>query len=379
MAERKRVLIVIDWYLPADKAGGPVRSIAAVVSHLKNEFEFYVFTGDRDLGDATAFNGIAINEWTKAPDGTQTWYARATDLKHALTNAINRINPDIIYINGILSALSRTAIRIAQQKNRHILVAPRGMLGAGALRIKPLRKKIFLTYGRCSGMFEGVVWHASSEQEKAEILGVFPGAVVKVALNLSLPVASQSQRVPKEKNRLHVIFLSRISEKKNLKGALEIIALTDPKNKISLTIYGPIENQSYWQVCSNLISALPEHVAVNYKGALPHQETGIAFSQNDLMLFPTYHENFGHTIIEALQVGTPVLISDQTPWKNLEKYKAGWELPLNNPQAFADVIDRVAMMSNEELMEWKRGAIEFARSYAEDPQQIESNRALFAP
>ena len=61
MSEKNRILIFIDWFLPAYKAGGPIRSIANLVDHLSESFKFYIITGDRDLGDENSFNDIKLN------------------------------------------------------------------------------------------------------------------------------------------------------------------------------------------------------------------------------------------------------------------------------------------------------------------------------
>ena len=68
----------------------------------------------------------------------------------------------------------------------------------------------------------------------------------------------------------------------------------------------------------------------------------------DLFLLPTRGENFGHAIFDALEVGLPVLISDQTPWRDLERIGAGWSLPLADPDRFAATIDRLATLEPSE-------------------------------
>ena len=55
MPKKIRILIFIDWFLPAYKAGGPIRSIANLVDNLHADFDFYIVTGDRDLGDKNPF------------------------------------------------------------------------------------------------------------------------------------------------------------------------------------------------------------------------------------------------------------------------------------------------------------------------------------
>lgn len=49
---------------------------------------------------------------------------------------------------------------------------------------------------------------------------------------------------------------------------------------------------------------------------------------------PTQGENYGHVFIEALSSGTPILLSDQTPWRNLKDKGIGWDIPLARKDRF---------------------------------------------
>ena len=84
----------------------------------------------------------------------------------------------------------------------------------------------------------------------------------------------------------------------------------------------------------------------------PHQ-----IAKNHLFFLPTLGENFGHIILEAFCAGCPVLISDQTPWRDLEEKGVGWNLPLDQPELFREVLQRFAGMENAEYIKWsKKGA-----------------------
>ncbi|MBN8497849.1 MAG: hypothetical protein J0M32_13465 [Candidatus Accumulibacter sp.] len=66
----------------------------------------------------------------------------------------------------------------------------------------------------------------------------------------------------------------------------------------------------------------------------------------DRFFLPPFSENFGHAINEALSVGVPVLISDKTPWRNLQEKGMGWDLPLDNRRAFIEVIEVIEAMAS---------------------------------
>ena len=94
-------------------------------------------------------------------------------------------------------------------------------------------------------------------------------------------------------------------------------------------------------------------------------------------LFPTGGENFGHVILEALCAGCPVLVSDQTPWRDLEAKGVGWDYPLDEPQRFRSTIDELVGMGDAEFQRRARSAAAFGRSIASDPRTEDATRDLF--
>ena len=146
---------------------------------------------------------------------------------------------------------------------------------------------------------------------------------------------------------------------KNIDGAIKI--LQHVQSNASYDIYGPMEDEVYWARCEALIAKLPSHITVSYKGPIPNQDVPQTLSQYDLFFMPTHGENFGHVIHEALMSGVPCLISDQTPWRDLESQQAGYDLPLNTPEDFASKIDAMTNM----LLETKAAQRDASRRYGE--------------
>jgi glycosyltransferase involved in cell wall biosynthesis len=88
-------------------------------------------------------------------------------------------------------------------------------------------------------------------------------------------------------------------------------------------------------------------------------------------------ENFCHVILESLAAGCPVLISDCTPWRNLASQGAGWDLPLEGPQGFRDVLQRCIDLEQDAYAELRRQARQFAVTYHRDCDGLRQNRRLF--
>ncbi|MGR5966571.1 glycosyltransferase [Bacillus cereus] len=97
-----------------------------------------------------------------------------------------------------------------------------------------------------------------------------------------------------------------------------------------------------------------------------------------LFLFPTFGENYGHVIVESLLAGCPVIISDQTPWKNLENEGAGWTISLEKEETFIAALNDIVHMDSEEFQQLSRSASEYAVKMFFCEEILKQNRDLFS-
>ena len=199
-----------------------------------------------------------------------------------------------------------------------------------------------------------------------------------VAPNLPPVIHLADELPPQSKKKvgcLKIIFLSRISRMKNLDSALKM--LKGLNGKVQFHIYGPMEDQSYWAKCQKIITTLPGNIEVRYCGSVKHDKVGTVMREHDLFFFPTLGENFGHVILEALCAGCPILISDQTPWLDLEEKGVGWDLPLSKPEIFQEVLQKCVDMNNAEYVKWSERTQEYGFQVTKDDEVVEQNRKLF--
>jgi glycosyltransferase involved in cell wall biosynthesis len=252
------------------------------------------------------------------------------------------------------------------------------MLGKGALAIKPFKKKVFLSLFRFFKLHKKVVWHATADSERDEISTHFGSAsTILVAPNLSaLSKANLNPKI-KKAHQVHLFFLSRISFKKNLLGALTVLSKIPPEHHIRFSIIGPIEDEAYWEKCLVKIKALPEHVMATYEGAIPNHLLSERISEAHVLFLPTFHENFGHVIMESWQNGCPVIISDQTPWRDLERQRLGYDLPIVDEAAFVEAVTHFSNMPQDEFAKWSKASFDYAKAFVDDPDVLEMNRSLF--
>lgn len=327
-----KILIYSPYFIPAFKAGGPIKSIFNITSACKGDFDFYVVTRDRDKSDEFSFNSVELSKWS-CKHQINIFYSKPNDIcVRKYLQHIDGISPSLIYLNSLWDLQFSFKLILLHRfgffKKSRVLIAPRGELSAGALSIKPTKKKIALWVMRVSGLYKNVFFHATSIDEVEEIKKQLNIPDEKIYLARNIP-SNNYIALNKELNNssvLKLVFVSRISEKKNLKFALEVI------NKITFEvvfdIYGPIEDEGYWRICKKLINILPNNVKVNYQGELLPDDVSNTFGEYHGFLFPTLGENYGHVIVESLFSGTPVILSEHTPWHNLEVHGLGYSLPL---------------------------------------------------
>lgn len=377
----RKILVFIDWFLPAYKAGGQIPSVANIVRLLDREAEFSIVTSDRDEGDTEAFGDIDFDCWQNK-FGFRVYYISQKKMSYTrLKQLIQSEEFDTIYFNSFFSFFFTIIPLYLVKRFRpgaRIILAPRGMLGDGALAIKASKKKLFIKTSKTFGLYKQIIWHASSRHEAQEIRRVFGDDIqVEVAMDMTLlPKDGSPAKRDKQKGHLRLFFLSRISAKKNLLDALRHLSGCT-QGSIQFDIIGPVSDAVYWSKCQQLIKNLPPNITVNYLGGVPSYKLPEYLVNYHALFLPTKNENYGHVIAEALSCGCCLIISDQTPWKEIENQQVGWTIPLKKTQAYQEAITHCLNLSQEDFDALSARAFAYARQKLLDPKVIRANRHLF--
>ena len=351
MSAKKTILILCDWFLPGYLAGGPIQSIATLTKQLGDAIDFKIITTDRDFKSKKPYENIAINTWTNY-DGRAVFYISPENMNSAFVLKLIQETPhDIIYMNSLYSRLFTILPlkwKLQKKIQSKIVLAPRGMLGDGALAIKPLKKRLFLIYTKLFRLFKDICWQSTSKQEACEIKKRI-GADSYVVEVSNLPnTANEIKFLQKKVGEVKLCFISRVSEKKNLNFAINI--LREIKDCfITFDVFGPIEDEQYWNICRNSSKLLPDNISFQYKGVLKPTEIRSTISNYHALFLPTQNENYGHIIVETLQHGRIVVLSDQTPWRKLEEEFVGFDIALNNASKFMEAIHKLSELNQSEF------------------------------
>lgn len=380
MLNRRKILLFSDWYEPGYKAGGPIQSCKNIVNTLAGEFDFFIFTSDRDLGDSVPYVNVKVDSWVRLPNNAHVWYASPSFLKSSnIRGMILDVRPDIVYLNSMFSPafslLPLWILRSLRFKGR-IILAPRGMLNTSAVSRKKWKKKIFLSLFSLSRISRKITFHATDKQEKTDIEKYFNNTdQVLLIENIPNANARWSARL-KRPGHLKCAFVSRIHPIKNLLYAINVVKSVAGCN-VQLDIYGAVEDQKYFDRCKEAASSANPHTQIDFKGPVANINLFDTLQDYHVFFLPTQGENFGHVIFEALSCGCVALISDKTPWKNLAEKNAGWALPLDDNRNFANRINEMCNMDIDEFNVMSRAAFDYAQEYLKSINLKSKYTALF--
>ncbi len=382
---KKTILVLYEFFFPGYKAGGPIQSLVNMMVALQQEYEFKVITTAFDLNETTPYENVQLNTWntvqlTNNAPTIEVWYSSTHSLK---TNTFKKIileaNPAIIYINGLFTQWFTKPLLLKKAghlKGVDIVICPRGMLQAGALSVKPLKKKLFLSAFKKATLFKGIRWHATNEEEANDIAkNISLKAKSIVAHNIPKPPVINLTQSNKQENLFRLVYLSLITEKKNLLLLLQI--LKQCNTNIELAIYGPVKDTAYWNLCLAAIQQMPTNIQVQYKGDVQPIEVQQTIEQYDAFVSLTKGENFGHALFEAFSCGRPIITSYFTPWNNLQEQQAGWNVDISNKSSIENLLNQLSCLSNDVWSNYCNNAYSVAQQYYQQLNYQQSYSALF--
>jgi len=323
----KRILVFSDWFDPAYKAGGPVRSLLNLTTNWP--FTTSVYTSNEDLDDQGPLKNVKSDQWVHRNDNLHVYYQSSqrrsfTHLKHVMLSD----TWGAYYLNSLFSLwFSILPLWILKSKSlsHRVVLAPRGMLHEGAFGQKKIKKRLFIWLGKRLGLWSNILWHATSELERQRILSII-GNDARVVVFPNIPTVLSRQQFPSwNPHHQRWLLVSRISPEKGILESIQWIATSHSGSKAELIVIGPIENKMYFEQCLQALATFP-NLKVQFLGDLPAKEIQPYRESCHLFFSSTKGENYGHAIAEAILSGMPVIITNTTAWRNLEASGIGWDV-----------------------------------------------------
>ena len=236
---------------------------------------------------------------------------------------LKKTDYDIIHLQHVWDPYIHIMAWFARSKGIPYIITPRGMLEPWIMQRNPLKKKLAMWLYQHKDIAKATCLHATCNMERDNIRSLGfenPIAVIPNGLDLSNGHVSVS-----DCNNKRIVFLSRIHPKKGIELLLE--AWQQIESDWQLDIAGDGDETYIQSIKELIISKNIKNVQV--VGAKYGNEKWTFLQSADLFVLPTYSENFGIVVAEALYTGLPVITTTGTPWEELNSEGCGWWIELN--------------------------------------------------
>jgi glycosyltransferase involved in cell wall biosynthesis len=366
----------IAFVLPywAERFGGPVtmvKNIGGTLAAKGHNISYWASTSNSDREDTVFIDSAHLYNlsWPRS------WY-RSKGLAHGLS--VEAGSFDIMHINGFWAYSVYMASRIACVNSIPYLLRPAGCLEPWPLRRNYptwLKKAIYLNLIGKFIMRGATCLHAASTQEAEHFRQVgFQGPITVIANGVDSSEFTSGDGLeaetywPKLKNRPVVLFMSRLSPEKGLDVLIPVwadIVKSQAYKEAMLVIAGP-DDRGYRKVVEGIIDRYDMDSKVLLTDIVFGREKLALLRRADIFILPSYSENFGIVVPEALACGTPVITTTATPWEQLQDVGAGYWVPPRGPELGQALRELLDMSEAERTAMGKRGRILVLANYTWD-------------
>ena len=222
-----------------------------------------------------------------------------------------------------------------------IILSPRGQLAKEAINsANPNIKFLFIRIAKLLYP-KRVNFHATDKNEKADIETFFKTSIIEV-----IPNISNQTYLKNNSYESNFVFFSRISKKK---GLVELLSSIDSTSEVvNLDIYGFKEDSNYWQNCEEIIN---RNNNITYCGELVNGGLTPLSNRYTFFILPTYNENYGHVIFEAISLGMiPILSKETTPFDKEINKIVGLNFNHNSQESILASIKKAKMLSKNDIL-----------------------------
>lgn len=339
----------------ARDSGGPSRSVQGLVAGLEsNGLETWLMT--MKPYDEPWIKGIKHYRCA----GKFWWFG----MQKAVEKVLDEVKPDLVHIHSIWQITLHLALRAVRKKGVPYIIAPRGTIEEWALQQKALKKKVALLTYQGYDFRHAKAFHATSENEARQIRRLGYRQPILISPNgVNIPDAMPRRNLQADGFR-RALFMSRIHYKKGLINLVEAWSEVRP-NGWKMEIVGT-DSDGYQCEIEAKVRELGLEGDFIFTGALMDEEKWTAYCRADCFILPTFSENFGIVIAEALYAGVPVITTKGAPWSEIEENKCGYWIDIG-VAPLANAISQMVALSDDTRIEMgMRGRKLIAERYSWD-------------
>jgi glycosyltransferase involved in cell wall biosynthesis len=323
-------------------SGGPTRSVYSLVKELRKRkinAEIFSQVSSNNLEVISKENFITFVKSKNNLDLFSSSFKKQLNLTKS---------PDIYHGHGLWQLPIHYMAREARKKNIPYIISPRGMLEPWSLRQKKIKKKIALALYQYKDLSNAACLHATSFMEADNIRKLSLKNTIAVIPNgINISEFSLKNFCMKNETKT-VLFLSRIHHKKGIELLIEAWYKLDKtlRNGWNIEIVGN-GDENYIEKLNHIIKEKKLNDEIKIVGPKFGKDKIEAYRKSDIFVLPTYSENFGMVIAEALAFGLPVITTKGAPWEELNTHNAGWWIDIG-VEPLANALREALKLSDEE-------------------------------
>ena len=346
------------------RAGGPSRTVVQLADAIASQPELVVTLLSQSLaGEATvASANSAVNRCVIISPSSHA-IRFALPIRRELSQILHVNRPSIMHSHGLWTPANHWASRTARRHGIPLVIHPCGMLEPWALGHKVWKKRIGMALFQRKDLETARVLVATSSQEYESFrkLGLRqPVAVIPNGVELAISHDADAELSrPSERVRI-ALFLSRVHPVKGLLNLMHAWARLAPRGW-RLRIAGPDEGGHLAEVMA-LARQLEIAGSVEYIGEVDGKTKADVYRSADLFVLPTFSENFGVVVAEALAHGLPVITTRGAPWADLEAQRCGWWIDIG-AEPLAEALRTAMALSDDERRTMGERGREYVRRY----------------
>lgn len=258
---------------------------------------------------------------------------------------------DLIHLHGMWTPFLAVAALVARMNRIPLVISPHGCLEPWALNHKKYKKNLALRTYQGMVLDSTAMFIATADQELESIRSLGyrqPTAVIPNGVDVGVAPIRDSQAELKT-----ILFLSRVHPKKGLLDLVEAWAITrQPGWKI--VIAGGDEG-GYRATVEALINEKGLKSDFEFTGFVDGDRKQACFDEATIFVLPTYSENFGIAVAEAMANELPVITTTGAPWHDLVAHHCGWWVTPGVPGVASALIAAMACSPEDLRAMGKRG------------------------
>lgn len=341
----------------AAETGGPartVRGLSAALSAAGADITLLTVAASDTGGDAGESSSGQVDTFVvKARISLGERRLWAPDFERALQRLVESERCQVIHDHGLWEATNQAAARVAESAGLPLIVSLRGTLEPWSRQHHRWRKQIAWRLYQRRHLRQARLIHVTSENEaqSARMAGLdTPLAIIPNGVDVSI---MERPGVRVDKTIRTLLFLSRIHPIKGLLNLVEALRQIDLSGWRVILAGG--DEDGHRAMVEAAVQAARLDGKVVFHGSVTDADKWELYRQADLFVLPSYSENFGLVVAEALASGVPVITTTGTPWQILQTHACGWWVDIGPGPLAAALRDAMALSDAERLAMGARG------------------------